>query len=49
MKFAWRHNVVDVAAWNSNEVEQVDLEEYTDLLIADDEHTGFECDIETSF
>lgn len=41
MKFAWRHRVVDVAAWNSSEIEQVDLEEYKDFLTADveqDEH-----------
>lgn len=40
MKFAWRHSVVDVAAWNSSEVEEVDVEEYKDLFIADVEQAG---------
>jgi len=40
MKFAWRHNVIDVAAWNSNEIEQVDIVEYKDLLIAEVEQAG---------
>ena len=40
MKFAWHHNVIDVASWNSNEVEQVVVEEYKDFLIADVELAG---------
>jgi hypothetical protein len=40
MKFAWCHNVIDVAAWNSNEIEQVDVVEYKDLLIAKVEQAG---------
>jgi hypothetical protein len=40
MKFAWCHNIVDVAVWNSSEVEQVDLEEYKDFFIADGEQTN---------
>jgi hypothetical protein len=40
MKFAWRQDVVDIAAWNSSEVEQVDVEEYKDLLAADIEQAG---------
>jgi hypothetical protein len=47
MKFAWCHNLVDVAAWNSSEVEQVDLEEYKDFFIADGEQTGHNFDAET--
>ena len=39
MKFAWRHaGVVDIAAWNSDQVEQVDVEEYKDLHLADAGH-----------
>jgi len=39
MKFAWRNNIGDLAAWNSAEVEVVDeeLKEYCDLLIGDGE------------
>jgi hypothetical protein len=47
MKFAWRHNIVNVAAWNSSEVEQVDLEEYKDFFIADGEQTSHNFDAET--
>jgi hypothetical protein len=37
MKFAWRNNIGDLAAWNSAEVEVVDdeLKAYHDLLIGD--------------
>jgi hypothetical protein len=37
MKFAWRNNIGDLAAWNSAQVEQVDNEmrEYEDMLAAD--------------
>jgi len=47
MKFAWRQNVVDIAAWNSAQVEQVDLEEYKDLFIADVEQDGQDLDTNT--
>jgi hAT family C-terminal dimerisation region len=42
MKFAWRNSVVDTAAWNSGEVEQV--EEYKDFLVADVEQAGHDID-----
>jgi hypothetical protein len=37
MKFAWRNNIGDLAAWNSAQVEEVDNEmrEYEDMLIED--------------
>ena len=37
MKFAWRNNIGDLAAWNSAQVEEVDNEmwEYKDMLISD--------------
>jgi hypothetical protein len=44
MKFAWRHAVVDIAAWNSDEVEQVDVEEYKDLLVADVDQATLDLD-----
>jgi hypothetical protein len=43
MKFAWRQGIVDTAAWNSSEnceIEQVDVEEYKDLFVADVEQAG---------
>jgi hypothetical protein len=35
MKFAWRKNISDLATWNSAQVEEVDLDEYRELLEAD--------------
>ena len=37
MKFAWRNNIRDLAAWNSAQVEEIDNEmrEYKDMLVAD--------------
>jgi hypothetical protein len=35
MKFAWRNTITDLAAWNSGLVEEFDLEEFEDLLVAD--------------
>jgi hypothetical protein len=32
MKFAWHNNIPNLAAWNSNEVEEIDTTEYTTLL-----------------
>jgi hypothetical protein len=38
MKFTWRNNIGDLAAWNSAQVEEVDeLKEYEDLLMGDKE------------
>lgn len=36
MKFAWRQNVGDLAAWNSGLVEEVDLDQYEDMLAVDE-------------
>lgn len=35
MKFAWRNTINDLAAWNSAEIEEVDLGCYADILEAD--------------
>jgi hAT family C-terminal dimerisation region len=39
MKFAWRNNIGDLAAWNLNQVEEIDdeMKEYRDMLVADGE------------
>jgi hypothetical protein len=37
MKFAWRQDIVDLAAWNSAQVEEVDLDEYSELLESDEQ------------
>jgi hypothetical protein len=35
MKFAWHNTIPDLAAWNSAEMEEVELGCYEDLLEAD--------------
>jgi hAT family C-terminal dimerisation region len=44
MKFAWRDNIGDLAAWNSSQVEEIDdeLGEYRDLLAADGEQARWD-------
>jgi hypothetical protein len=42
MKFAWRPIITDLAAWNTDKIEEVNLNEFEDLLIADIEDAGFE-------
>ena len=39
MKFAWKNNIGDLAAWNSAQVEEIvdHKKEYQDLLAADRE------------
>ena len=32
MKFAWRNDIIDLAAWNSQDFEEVDMIEYETLL-----------------
>jgi len=44
MKFAWRNNIGDLAAWNSSQVEEIDNKfgEYQDLLAADREQARWD-------
>ena len=42
MKFAWDHSVINIAAWDSSEIEQVDVEEYKVLLVHNAEQAGHE-------
>jgi hypothetical protein len=35
MKFAWRNNIPDLVAWNSEQTEEVDLDEFQELLATD--------------
>jgi hypothetical protein len=37
LKFTWRQEKVDFAAWNSGYVEQVDIEEFVELLRVDED------------
>jgi hypothetical protein len=42
MKFAWCNNIVDLAAWNSGQIEEVDLDEYSEMLEADELANDFD-------
>ena len=45
MKFAWRNNIGDLAAWNSAQVEEVDeMKEFQDLLAANGKHEEWDKD-----
>jgi hypothetical protein len=51
MKFAWRQNISDLAAWNSGLIEEVNLDPYHDMLAGDgfeDELDGVDSDLVTS-
>jgi hypothetical protein len=45
MKFAWRSDTHDYAAWNDQQVEQVDLDEFENLLTADLMEAGLDMDL----
>ncbi|KAG6819551.1 hypothetical protein H0H92_002178, partial [Tricholoma furcatifolium] len=38
MKFAWRNNITDLAALNSKHIEEVNLEQFEELLEMDCEY-----------
>ena len=44
MKFAWRHNIANLATQNSSQVEEIEdeIEEYQDLLAADGEQASWD-------
>jgi hypothetical protein len=45
MKFAWRNNITDLAAWNSSDVEDVNLlSEFQALLNTDNWQDDFDND-----
>lgn len=35
MKFAWRNNIENLAAWNSDQEEEIDMKDFEDLLAED--------------
>jgi hypothetical protein len=43
MKFAWRRDFTDLTAWNSSQLEEVDLDEYHEMLVAKKVDTESEC------
>ena len=42
MKFAWNNTIPNLAAWNSNEVEEIDTTEYRTLLSNDNWQANFD-------
>lgn len=48
MKFAWRSTIPDLAAWNSNEVDEINIGEYQGLLSADNWQDDFDKDLDNS-
>jgi hAT family C-terminal dimerisation region len=42
MKFAWNNDIPNLAAWNSNEVEEIDTTEYSTLLSDDNWQADFD-------
>jgi hypothetical protein len=47
LKFRWRDSAVDYALWNSNDVEDINLDEFTEMLEADAACQEWESDTET--
>jgi len=47
MKFVWKNNIADLAAWNLNQVEEIHdkMGEYQDLLVADRKHTKWDVEV----
>ncbi|RDB16020.1 hypothetical protein Hypma_003461 [Hypsizygus marmoreus] len=44
MKFAWRNNIRNIAAWNSDQVEEVNLIEFTEMLELDEQNAEWDKD-----
>lgn len=42
MKFTWNNTIPNLAAWNSNEVEEIDLTEYSNLFSDDNWQANFD-------
>ena len=37
MKSAWKSNLTDLAAWNSGEVEEIQMEDFEEMLVNEEE------------
>ena len=48
MKFAWCNTIPDLAAWNSSEVEEINIGEYEGLLGADNWQDDFDRDLKVT-
>ena len=43
MKFAWCRDITDLTAWNSSQLEKVNLDKYQEMLVADEVDIESEC------
>jgi hypothetical protein len=48
MKFTWQQDITDLAAWNSAQVKEVDLDEYSELLEVDKQTAEWESQFVTN-
>jgi len=48
MKSMWKNNIADLAAWNSNQVEEIhdEMGEYQDLLVTDGERAKWDVEVD---
>jgi len=48
MKSMWKNNIANLAAWNSNQVEEIhdEMGEYQDLLVADGERAKWDVEVD---
>lgn len=44
MKHSWKLSLVDIAAWNSGQVEEVDMEEFKEMLLSNEEEDKWATD-----
>jgi hypothetical protein len=43
MKFAWCRDITDLTAWNLSQLEKVNLDEYQEMLVAEEVDIESEC------
>lgn len=48
MKFVWHNTIPNLAAWNSNEVEDINIGKYQSLLSVDNWQDDFDRDLDGS-
>jgi hypothetical protein len=45
MKFAWKQNLADLAAWNSEDVEEINILEFEEILVEDKEADQWDIEV----
>lgn len=44
MKHSWKLSLIDIAAWNSGQVEEVDMQEFEEMLLSNEEEDKWAAD-----